>query len=141
MRAKLHKVPEQDEAFPVTPESVHERFEGFVNQGDLEGLAHLYEPDAAFVGRDGKVVSGSAAIMVYLRDLLSIKPRMRIHHLATIDAGDVAVLLSEWELDGKAPDGSRISDRGNTYDVVRRGEDGTWRLVVDNPWRRWSPDA
>lgn len=134
MRAKLHKKPEQGEAFPVTPESVHELFEGFVNQGDLEGMAHLYEPNAAFVERDGKVVSGSAAIKEYLRGLLSNKTRMRINHLGTIDAGDVAVLLSEWELDGKAPDGSHISDRGNTYDIVRRRKDGTWRLIVDNPW-------
>ena len=138
-RAKLHKVPEQGEALPVTPESVHELFEGFVNQGDLEGVAHLYEPNASFVERDGKVVSGSAAIKEYLRGLLSIKPRMRIHHLGTIDAGDIAVLLSEWELDGKAPDGSHISDRGNTYGLVRRGKDGAWRLVVDNPWRTMSP--
>jgi len=135
MGAKLHKVPGQGEVHPATPESVHELFESFVNQGDLEGMAHLYEPNAAFVERDGKVISGSVAIREYLRGLLSIKPRIRIHHLGTIDAGDIAVLLSEWELDGKAPDGSHISDRGNTYDIVRRRKDGAWRLVVDNPWR------
>ena len=139
MRAKLHKVPEQGEVLAVSPEAVHELFEGFVNQGDLEGIVHLYEPNAALVERDGKVVSGSAAIKEYLRGLLSIKPRMRIHHLGTIDAGDVAVLLSEWELDGKTPDGSHISDRGNTYDIVRRRKDGSWRLVVDNPWRMMHP--
>jgi len=40
--------------------------------------------------------------------------------MKTIDAGDVAVLLPEWQMDFISPNGSAISDGGQMYDVVRR---------------------
>jgi len=119
---------------PRTPESVHELFEAFVNEGNLERILHLYEPRAALVQRTGRVVSGAGAIRESLRSLLSIKPKMRIQRLSTIDAADVAVLISDWQVTGMAPDGSTVSEAGRTYDIVRRQANGTWRVVVDNPF-------
>ena len=31
-------------------------------------------------------------------------------------------------------DGSEVRQTGRTTDVLRRQEDGVWRLVIDNPW-------
>jgi len=50
----------------------------FVNEGKLELIVHLYEPNAPFVERNGEVVSGSKAIGEHLLGLLSIKPKIRI---------------------------------------------------------------
>jgi ketosteroid isomerase-like protein len=127
-------MPEDDALQWTSPGGLHEHFEAFVNANDLERIVCLYEPNAALVERNGKVISGAAAIGDHLRGLLSVKPTMRIHRLRTIRAGDVAVLLSRWELTGTAPDGSALSDGGHTYDVVRRQADGTRRVVIDNPW-------
>ena len=60
--------------------------------------------------------------------------------MKTIDAGDVAVLLSEWRMDCAAPDGSWVSDGGHTYVIVRRQKGGNWRIVVDNPGGNVLPD-
>jgi ketosteroid isomerase-like protein len=125
MKARLQVVSERGGRNPESPESIHEMFEKHVNEGNLEGLAHLYEADAVLVERDGKEVSGSGAIVEFLRGLLSAGPRIRIRHMKTIDAGNVAVLLSEWQMDCTAPDGSRrgvsfpsclfIPPEGNTF--------------------------
>jgi len=134
MRARLQVVSERTGRKPEGPESIHERFETHMNEGNLEGMANLYEPDAVLVDRRGKEVSGSGAIVEHLRALLSSGPRIRMRHLRTIDAGDMAVLLSEWHMDRAAPDGAWVSDGGHTYDVVRRQKSGKWRIVGDNPW-------
>jgi len=60
--------------------------------------------------------------------------------MKTIDAGDVAVLLSGWEMECISPDGAAIFDGGHTYDVVRRQKDGRRRIVIDNPWGIVLPD-
>lgn len=118
----------------MEPEVVHELFEKRCNEGDLEGLVALYEPEAAMVQPDGTIVSGIGAIREGLVELLSTKPKMKVRHLRTIRAGDIAVLISDWEVTGIGPDGSETSDGGRTYDVIRRQADGTWKAVVDNPY-------
>jgi len=50
------------------------------------------------------------------------------------------VLVAEWKMTGTAPDGSQVSDHGHTYDIVRRQSDGTWKIVVDNPWGAFLPE-
>lgn len=134
LKAKPHVVQKVGGIRSGIPESLHELFEKFFNEGDLDRIARLYEPDAALVDRDGTIVSGKSSIVEYIRGLLSLQPTIRIEHIHTIEAGDVAVLKSEWKMNGTAPDGSTISDGGRTYDIVRRQSDGTWKLVVDNPW-------
>jgi ketosteroid isomerase-like protein len=59
---------------------------------------------------------------------------MRLLRLGKIEAGDIVVLISDWQMTGTSPDGSAVSDSGRTYDIVRRQPDDTWRVVVDNPW-------
>ena len=115
------------------PESVHELFETFVNEGNLDLIIGLYEPKAVFIQRDGTVVSGVAEITEIIRGFLAVKPTMRISPPRKIDAGDIVVLISDWQMTGTSSDGLAMSDSGQTYDIVRRQPDGTWRVVVDNP--------
>jgi hypothetical protein len=50
-----------------------------------------------------------------------------------IVSGDIALLISDWTLTGKAADGSDVNMSGTTADVARRGPDG-WKYVIDNPF-------
>ena len=116
------------------PESIHVLFEQLVNEAAIDQLASLYEPSAVLIERDGTLFSGRNAIREHLAALLALRPRMTIRNRTVIRAGEVAILVSEWELEAEDPDGKPIRDGGRTYDVVRRQADGTWRLAVDNPW-------
>lgn len=47
---------------------------------------------------------------------------------------DVALVFSEWSLDGTDQSGNPFRLAGCTSDVVRRQADGRWLLVIDSPF-------
>jgi ketosteroid isomerase-like protein len=53
-----------------------------------------------------------------------------------VEAGDTALLVNRWVLDGTGPDGSAVQMRGVSADMMRRQADGSWRVLVDDPWAR-----
>ena len=124
-----------DESQPTSVESTHRLFMKCVKEGNLDGLVNLYEPDAVFVGREGNVISGSSAIRELYEGLFKITSDFQIQpSIATFYAGDIALDIGDWQYTGKAPDGSKVSDGGRSYVVCRRQSDGTWKIVVDNPY-------
>ena len=118
----------------TSPEELHECWVDGVNRGDLDGLAALYEPDAAFVTRPGETVVGLAAIRDATASLLALRPRTSLELLFVVRAADLALLISRWRLTGTDPDGAAVEIGGQTSDVARRQADGTWRFAIDNPW-------
>jgi uncharacterized protein (TIGR02246 family) len=117
-----------------TPETVHRLWVDGINRGDLDGLGALYEAGAAFVVRPGHIVTGSAAVRQATADLLALRPSATLEVLTVVHTGDVALLISRWQLTGTDADGSEVEVAGQTADVVRRQDDGTWRFAIDNPW-------
>jgi uncharacterized protein (TIGR02246 family) len=120
--------------FAPTPEALHRAWVDGVNRGDLDSLAALYEPDAAFVTTPGTVVTGTAAIREANASLIALCPRASLEVLTTVVAGDLALIVSRWSLDGTDQNGQPVSIAGQTSDVARKQSDGTWRFAIDNPW-------
>ena len=108
------------------PEHLPNAFAAVFNSGDPARLDALYEPDAVFVDRTGRALTGDARIAANsaFQELglpIEVTPR---HVFA---AGDIALLVVDWQIgDG------RIT--GTATDVARRGADGVWRYTVDNPF-------
>ena len=118
-----------------TPEAVHAEWMKAFNAGNLAAMVALYEPDAAVVSEPGgDVVSGLPALKENLEGYLSLAGQIDLRVQRCIQSGDLAILYSSWTMNGHAPDGSEVSKRGQTSDVVRRQEDGTWLAVIDNPF-------
>jgi len=115
-----------------TPEDVHLRFAEYFSAGNLDSLLSLYEPGATLVVRPGAVVSGHAAIREALARFLALKGR-HLEVRRTLQAGDLALLLSRWTVKGTDPTAGAVETSGQTSDVVRRQLDGSWLLVIDNP--------
>jgi uncharacterized protein (TIGR02246 family) len=116
------------------PEVLHELWVAGVNRGDLDGLAGLYEDEAAFVASPGQIISGRDAIRNATASLLSLNPSAQLEPLVVVRTGSLAVLISRWNLTGTGADGKPIEMGGQTADVVRRQDDGRWPFVIDNPW-------
>ncbi|MFB4301183.1 YybH family protein [Actinomadura sp. NTSP31] len=117
----------------MRPEDVPEVFQERFNSGDTAAVAELYEDGAVFVPEPGTGLSGGEARaanerFVALGVPITVAPR---HVYA---AGDVALLIVDWVIDGTGRDGAPVHIEGTATDVARRGADGCWRYAVDNPF-------
>ena len=65
--------------------------------------------------------------------IISLRPRMTSVVYKTLRSNELALTHASWDLDGTAPDGTRTQLSGTGTIVSRRGPDGTWRIVLDDP--------
>jgi uncharacterized protein (TIGR02246 family) len=116
------------------PEAVIESFSELLAAGDLDGMLALYEPDATFAPQPGQSVSGHDAIRAALQSFLAVRPSMEGTIEKVLEAGDTALVVNSWRLSGVAPDGSPVRMSATSADVLRRRVDGSWGIVIDDPW-------
>jgi uncharacterized protein (TIGR02246 family) len=115
------------------PEDVPVVFAERFNTGDAEAVAELYEDGAVFVPEPGSPLTGNEAHAANARFLsLGLPITVRPRHVYT--AGDIALLIVDWVIEGKDRDGRPVHIEGTATDVARRGQDGRWRWVIDNPF-------
>jgi uncharacterized protein (TIGR02246 family) len=121
-------------AATLTPAETVERFSGLLGQGRLEALLELYEDDAAFVVEPGRVVNGRVSIREELERLIALGPRMSGSIERVLQADDTALVAYRWQMQATAPDGTPIRRGGVSADVLRRRRDGSWGVVIDDPY-------
>jgi ketosteroid isomerase-like protein len=63
-----------------------------------------------------------------------MSPRMAGSIEKVLEAGDTALVANRWRLTGTAADGSPIEMAGTSADVLRRRTDGSWGILIDDPW-------
>lgn len=124
-----------DDILPLTTD-VREHpavFASAFNSGDPDLVERVYEEDGILVLDPAAPLTGAArregnARFMSLGVPISVRPR-HVHQ-----AGDLAFLIVDWEVRGTGPDGREVDIRGTATDVARRGADGLWRYVIDNPF-------
>ncbi|KAB8165271.1 DUF4440 domain-containing protein [Streptomyces sp. 3MP-14] len=109
------------------PEVFAARFNG---PEPAAAVAGMYEPEAVFVAPDGQVARGAAAIAEANAGFLALRRPIAVRPRSVTVAGEVALLVVDWELAGEGP-GGRVG--GTATDVARRGPDGIWRYLIDHP--------
>lgn len=106
------------------PASVAHEFASAFNSQDPDAVEAVYEPGGLFVPEPGKIVTGDARKAANQRFLdlglpIELKPRHVYEH------DGIALLIVDWT----------IGDvHGTATDVARKGADGRWRYVIDNPF-------
>jgi uncharacterized protein (TIGR02246 family) len=105
-----------------------------INHADLEGAVALYEKDAVLIAQPGQVARGSDEIKKALAGFISMKAQLQSEAQEIVEAGEIALYISRWRLDGVDANGRPISMAGESSDILRRQKDGRWLVTLDNPW-------
>jgi ketosteroid isomerase-like protein len=104
------------------------------NSGDISSLISLYETEACFVSREGEVVKGIDNVRQRLRSFINMNGRIESKVIGVVQTNDIALVNTEWSFNGSGPDGKAVTITGKATDVLRQQSDGTWRILIDNPW-------
>ncbi len=100
--------------------------------GDLLDLH--YEPDAVLVPRPGHPLASAQERIAAHDHLLGLGVPLAARARRIYVADDIALLVVDWSMQGMSRHGYPVDLRGTATDVARRGADGRWRYVIDNPF-------
>jgi uncharacterized protein (TIGR02246 family) len=118
----------------MTPEQFLKSYVDQFNEGSLSSILTLYESDACFATQPGQVVKGKESLRSSLQSFIDMKGKLESKIKRVFRSSDVALIISEWSFKGVGPDGKAVILKGNATDVLRRQSDGTWHILIDNPW-------
>ena len=118
----------------MTPEDTVRNLIKAINNGDAATAAAQYEPEAILVVEPGKIARGSEQIREAMIGFTALKPTLQSEKDEILVAGDTALLLSNWSLNGTGPEGEAIQMGGKSTDILRRQSGGNWLIAIDNPW-------
>jgi ketosteroid isomerase-like protein len=105
-----------------------------INNGNIDSLMMLYEPEACFTPKLGQVVKGQQGIRQNLQGFIDMKGRLEAKVKTVLQANDLALVISEWSFNGTGIDGKPVNLASTATDVPHKQSDGTWRIVIDSPW-------
>ncbi|SHE96511.1 YybH family protein [Streptoalloteichus hindustanus] len=127
--------PDHQPSVPLTTDPAQHPavFAAAFNTGRGDLLDLVYEREAVFVARQGRTVTGAERQEANER-FLTLGLPITVHPRHTYVADDIALLIVDWVIDGTDPDGQHVHIEGTATDVARRGPDGKWRYVIDNPF-------
>jgi ketosteroid isomerase-like protein len=118
----------------VTPEDLlNSQVEEF-NKGNTNFLMTLYEKDVCFASKPGQVVKDLESIRRTLQDFIGKGAKLEARVKRVLQADNLALLITEWSLNGTEPDGRIFNLTGRGTVVLRRQSDDTWLMVIKNPW-------
>ena len=117
-----------------TPEQVLASIVDGINTGNLDSLMPLYESQAAFATQPGSLNNGLPGVREALAGFIAMKGTLDLKVTRVLEASDLALVTTVWSFTGTGPDGEPVKLAAKSADVLRRQADGSWRLVIDNPW-------
>lgn len=116
------------------PEDIVASLLSHINSLNADVMLGFYEPGAMLVGADGVPHKGRDRIRAELERYFSYRLPMTIKARHIFVAGDIASLVLDWSICGVAPDGTEVNMVATANDIARRGSDGLWRYLIDNPF-------
>src|SRR5262245_34320989 len=111
-----------------------ERMTDAFHRADLDAVLGSYVDGAVVVFEPGHPVSDAAALRAGFKMFFGFKPHFTYGGHEVLASGDLALHFAPWTMDGTGPDGNPLRQSGLSVALLRRGPDGQWKLVIDNPF-------
>ena len=118
----------------MTPKEFLKSYVEKFNAKNVSSLIDIYETDACFQVQPGQVVKGLENIRQSLQGFIDMNGNLQSNVKGVIQASNLALVNTEWLFSGTGPDGEPLNIGGKAADILRQQSDGTWRIVIDNPW-------
>jgi ketosteroid isomerase-like protein len=112
----------------VTPEDLlNSQVEEF-NKGNISFLMTLYENDACFASKPGQVIKDLESIRQSLQSFIDMRGKLEARVKRVLQTSNLALLITEWSINGTEPDGKPINltGRGTVVYVDSRMALGSW---------------
>ncbi len=113
---------------PKRAEDAHATLAAAFNTGDIATVLSMYDVTGIIVPEPGKPVSGKEKWEEAIKGILSIKGKMEIKTVYCLQAGNVAVGRSEWNI----TDGKEVKVCAKGIELMKQQADGTWKIVIDH---------
>lgn len=104
------------------------------NSGDVDAVNAMYVDGAVSVWEPGNPHYGEDRRVYVANFLKARKPTVDAQIRQRLVVGDTAMLVVDWQMEALDENGEKEHLEGSAIDVLRKGEDGYWRYVVDNPF-------
>ncbi|KCV83202.1 hypothetical protein ATO10_00535 [Actibacterium atlanticum] len=101
---------------------------------DLDGVMAAYESQATINFEPASPASDPTHIRAGFEMFFGFNPHFTYGEHEVIVNGDTALHLTPWDMTGTAPDGSQMAQSGLSVAVLHRQSDGSWKMVIDNPF-------
>ena len=118
----------------VTPDEVLRSVTEYINTGNLDSLMMLYESDACFAPQPGQFIKGRDGIRQSIQVFVNMRGKLESKIKRVFQADNLALVISKWSFIGTGPDGNPVNLASTATDVLRQQPNGTWRVIIDNPW-------
>ncbi|AOM78452.1 YybH family protein [Pedobacter steynii] len=113
---------------PKKAEDAHAALAAAFNTGNVATVMSMYDVTGVIVPEPGKSISGKENFEEAVKALLSIKGKMEIKTVYCLQAGDIAVARSEWNI----TDGDEVKVSAKGIEVLKQQDDGGWKIIVDH---------
>ena len=114
----------------MKPEDIHELFQKYFAEQDLERLGTLYAENAMFIPGSGRnPIIGRENIKNELKPYFQSRETIYSISRSIYENGDIALVKSVWKYESEKGE----VDKGTAIEVLKKTNEGRWIFVIDNP--------